>query len=297
MNPEEATFEALVRYRLEPEIYSLSLLENFTKFLENHFAQKMADSDPATPSHQLIHLKLDTGMHRLGFEEKNLDSVIETVARSPVTVQTIFTHLAASEAPAHDGFTHEQAARFEKMYEKLAVGLAYRPMRHILNSGGIVRFPQYQMEMVRLGIGLYGIDSSRLLQDRLQTVNTLKATISQVKMLEPGETVGYGRMGVAQRPMRIATLSLGYADGLLRRAGNGQYSVLINGKKAPLIGNVCMDMTMADVTGIPDAAEGDAAIIFGREQPVQELAAALGTIPYEIFTTISERVKRVYVQE
>ncbi|MBI5916683.1 MAG: bifunctional UDP-N-acetylmuramoyl-tripeptide:D-alanyl-D-alanine ligase/alanine racemase [Bacteroidetes bacterium] len=297
MNPEEATFEALVRYRLEPEIYSRSLLENFTKFLENHFAQKTADSDSVTSLNQPIHLKLDTGMHRLGFEEKDLDSVIEMVARSPVTVQTIFTHLAASEAPAHDGFTHEQAARFEKMYEKLAVGLGYRPMRHILNSGGIVRFPQHQMEMVRLGIGLYGIDSSGLLQDRLQTVNTLKATISQVKTLEPGETVGYGRMGKAQRPMRIATLSLGYADGLLRRAGNGQYSVLINGKKAPLVGNVCMDMTMADVTGISDAAEGDAVIIFGKELPVQELAASLGTIPYEIFTTISERVKRVYVQE
>ena len=183
------------------------------------------------------------------------------------------------------------------MYDNLTTVLGYSPMRHILNSGGIVRFPEQQLEMVRLGIGLYGVDSSGLLQDRLQTVNTLKATISQLKNVAVGDTVGYGRLGIAQRPMRIATLSLGYADGLLRRAGNGQFSVLINGRRAPLIGNVCMDMTMADVTDIPDAAEGDAALIFGKDLPVQELADSLGTIPYEIFTTISERVKRVYVQE
>jgi Alr-MurF fusion protein len=213
------------------------------------------------------------------------------------TVKTVFSHLAASETPAHDDFTREQFERFQKMVDYLTVGLGYSPMRHILNSGGIVRFPERQMDMVRLGIGLYGVDSSGLLQDQLQTVNTLKATISQIKNVAAGETVGYGRLGKALRPMRIATLSLGYADGLLRRAGNGQFSVLINGHRAPLVGNVCMDMTMADVTDIPNASEGDTATIFGKDLPVQELAASLGTIPYEIFTTISERVKRVYVQE
>lgn len=301
MNPEEATFEAMVRYRLEPEIYSLGLLRNFFEFLENHFAPK--DGEAAAPQSPIpIHLKLDTGMHRLGFEEGDMNPLVEmlteiVVGRPLVVVRTVFSHLAASEAPEHDDFTQEQFARFQKMYGWLVAGLGYRPMRHILNSGGIVRFPEQQMEMVRLGIGLYGIDSSGLLQDRLQTVNTLKATISQIKNVAMGETVGYGRLGKAQRPMRIATLSLGYADGLLRRAGNGRFSVLISGRRAPLIGNVCMDMTMADVTDIPDAAEGDPAIIFGKDLPVQELATCLGTIPYEIFTTISDRVKRVYVQE
>ncbi len=303
MNPEEATFEALVRYRLEPEVYSLALLRNFLDFLENHFAQKNGEAvPPLAASPQPIHVKLDTGMHRLGFEEQDLHELLQLLQTSPTgqpifTVKTVFSHLAASEAPAHDDFTREQFARFQKMYETLSDGLGYRPMRHILNSGGIARFPEQQMEMVRLGIGLYGVDSSGLLQDRLQTVNTLKATISQIKNVAAGETVGYGRLGKAQRLMRIATLSLGYADGLLRRAGNGQFSVLINGRRAPLMGNVCMDMTMADVTDIPDAAEGGPAIIFGKDLPVQELAACLGTIPYEIFTTISERVKRVYVQE
>lgn len=301
MNPEEATFEAMVRYRLEPEIYSLGLLRNFFEFLENHFAPK--NGEAAAPHVPIpIHLKLDTGMHRLGFEEGEMNNMVEMLTevvegRPSVVVRTVFSHLAASEAPEHDDFTLEQFARFQKMYDWLVVGLGYRPMRHILNSGGIVRFPEQQMEMVRLGIGLYGIDSSGLLQERLQTVNTLKATISQIKNVAMGETVGYGRLGKAQRPMRIATLSLGYADGLLRRAGNGRFSVLINGRRAPLIGNVCMDMTMADVTDITDAVEGDPAIIFGKDLPVQELAACLGTIPYEIFTTISDRVKRVYVQE
>jgi alanine racemase len=209
----------------------------------------------------------------------------------------VFSHLAASEASVHDDFTRQQFSRFNKMYERLCEGLGYRPLRHILNSSGITRFPESQMDMVRLGIGLYGIDGSGIVQSRLQTVNTLKATISQIKELGPGETVGYGRMGRSEHPMRVGTLSLGYADGLLRGAGNGRYCVLVQGKKAPLTGNVCMDMTMVDLTNVPEAQEGDVAIVFGKDLPVQELAACLETIPYEVFTTISERVKRVYVQE
>jgi alanine racemase len=247
-------------------------------------------------------LKFDTGMHRLGFEAQDLPELLELLTptdeqQPKLNVRTVFSHLAASEAPQHDDFTREQFSRFQAMYETLADRLGYRPMRHILNSGGIVRFPEQQMEMVRLGIGLYGVDSSGLLQDRLQTVNTLKATISQIKNVAVGETVGYGRLGKAQRPMRIATISLGYADGLLRRAGNGRFSALVEGQPAPIIGNVCMDMTMLDITDIPAAQEGGQVVIFGKDLPVQELAACLGTIPYEIFTTISERVKRVYVQE
>jgi alanine racemase len=305
MNPEEATFEALVRYRLEPEIYSLSLLRNYFDFLKNNHESRITNHESRVTSHEsritnphsAIHLKLDTGMHRLGFEAADMAPLLELMREAPVVVRTVFSHLAASEAPQHDDFTREQFARFQKMYDQLAAGLGYSPMRHILNSGGIVRFPEQQMEMVRLGIGLYGIDSSGLLQDRLQTVNTLKATVSQIKNVAVGETVGYGRLGKAERPMRIATISLGYADGLLRRAGNGRFSVLVEGKRAPIIGNVCMDMTMVDVTDIPAATEGCPAILFGKDLPVEELAACLGTIPYEIFTTISERVKRVYVQE
>jgi alanine racemase len=301
MNPEEATFDGLVRYRLEPEIYSLALLENFLHFLEK--LPKREDlAAPAAPVG--IHLKLDTGMHRLGLEEADIDKALALLQQQAANCQlkTALSHLAASEAPTHDAFTRQQVARFEKMYEKLAAGLGYRPLRHILNSGGIARFPEYQMDMVRLGIGLYGVDGSGLLQGRLQTVNSLKATVSQVKNVQAGETVGYGRMGRAEKPMRIATLSIGYADGLLRRAGNGRFSVLIKGKKAPLFGNVCMDMVMADVSEIPNAEEGDQVLVFGKdpdgnELPVQELAACLDTIPYEIFTSISGRVKRVYVQE
>ncbi|MCU0348468.1 MAG: alanine racemase [Saprospiraceae bacterium] len=320
MNPEEATFDALVRYRLEPEIYSLSLLRNFLDFLKNHFAKQTNSAPPQSeirnPKSAIassaiassaiasseIHLKFDTGMHRLGFEAQDLPELLELLTptdeqQPKLNVRTVFSHLAASEAPQHDDFTREQFSRFQAMYETLADRLGYRPMRHILNSGGIVRFPEQQMEMVRLGIGLYGVDSSGLLQDRLQTVNTLKATISQIKNVAVGETVGYGRLGKAQRPMRIATISLGYADGLLRRAGNGRFSALVEGQPAPIIGNVCMDMTMLDITDIPAAQEGGQVVIFGKDLPVQELAACLGTIPYEIFTTISERVKRVYVQE
>ncbi|MFQ5446856.1 MAG: alanine racemase, partial [Saprospiraceae bacterium] len=310
MNPEEATFDALVRYSLEPEIYSLGLLEKFLRFA-HQFSESSQLPESYTPA---IHLKLDTGMHRLGFEESDLAPLLNLLSPTtnnqqlstnnyqPLTVCSIFTHLAASEAPVHDEFTRQQVAVFQKMYGKLAEGLGYRPIRHVLNSGGIVRFPEYQMDMVRLGLGLYGIDNSGQLQGQLQTVNTLKATISQIKTISSGETVGYARMGRAEKPMRIATLSLGYADGLLRGAGNRRFNVSICGEKATLIGNVCMDMAMADVTHIPDAQEGDIAVIFGKTAlgevlPVEELAASLGTIPYEVFTSISNRVKRVYVQE
>jgi alanine racemase len=168
-------------------------------------------------------------------------------------------------------------------------------MRHILNSSGINRFPQYQMEMVRLGIGLYGIDGSQSIQNQLQKVHTLKATISQIKNIKKGETIGYGRKGNSKKSMRIATISIGYADGLMRSVGNGKFSVLIQGKRADIVGNVCMDMCMVDVTKIPEAATGDEVIIFGKDPSVEELANVMGTIPYEIFPTISGRVKKVYL--
>lgn len=297
LNPEEATFDSLLRYRLEPEIYSLGLLNRFISFLEENGGGRTVN----------VHLKLDTGMHRLGFEKKELAELLQSPIASesgnqPVTVKSIFTHLAASESSTHDEFSNRQIEQFERMYERIASALGYRPMRHVLNSGGIVRFPEKQMEMVRLGIGLYGIDSSGLVQEKLQTVNTLRATVSQVKKVAQGETVGYGRKGIADSEMTIATISIGYADGLLRRSGNGRFRVLIRGERASIFGAVCMDMTMVDVSHVPDVSVGDEVIVFGESQegiqlPVQELADCLGTIPYEIFTSISERVKRVYVQE
>ena len=284
LNPEEAVFEALEKQNLEAEIYSLELLEKFV----HHFSNEK--------SKILIHLKLDTGMRRLGFEEKDLDKLIAILKRNKhIKIQSIFSHLAGSEANEHDKFTKSQVNRFQKMYDKICAGLKIRPMRHILNTSGINRFPQHQMEMVRLGIGLYGIDGSQTIQNQLQKVHTLKATISQIKNITKGETIGYGRKGKAKKAMRIATISIGYADGLMRSAGNGNFSVLIQGKRAHIVGNVCMDMCMVDVTEIPEAATGDEVIIFGENPTVEELANVMGTIPYEIFPIISERVKRVYL--
>ncbi|MFN0013053.1 MAG: bifunctional UDP-N-acetylmuramoyl-tripeptide:D-alanyl-D-alanine ligase/alanine racemase [Saprospiraceae bacterium] len=284
LNPEPASFDALARYRLEPEVYSLTLLDELIRFASKN--RELA-----------IHLKLDTGMHRLGFVADDLPALAECLRTHPnLRVHSIFSHLSASDARAHDAFTHAQAAAFSAMYEPLAAALGYRPLRHIANTGGIARFPEYHFDMVRLGIGLYGIGAGAL-QEELQVVNTLKATISQIKEVPPGDTVGYNRNGPVALPSRIATISIGYADGLLRLAGNGRYSVLVHGLRAPTIGNVCMDMTMVDVTDIPAAREGDEVVVFGEQPPVQELAACLQSIPYEVFTNIAERVKRVYWQE
>jgi len=286
LNPEEAVFDSLLRYRLEPELYSPGLLRRFGRFTREAGASAV------------VHLKLDTGMHRLGFGAENLDEAISLLAEYPqLEVRSIFSHLSASEAPGHDAFTQEQLAHFHALYERLAEALGRRPLRHILNSSGILRFPQYQMEMVRLGIGAYGIDATGLVQGQLRTVLTLRARISQIKHLLPGETAGYGRSGAVQRPSRIATISMGYADGLHRAAGNGRFSLSVRGQRAPILGNVCMDMCMIDVTHIPQAMEGDEVLIFGQSPRVEELAAAAGTIPYEIFTGVSPRVRRVYVQE
>lgn len=286
LNPEEAVFDGILRYRLEPELYSPALLRRFGRFTREAGARAVA------------HLKLDTGMHRLGFDADNLDEAIDLLNENPqLEVRSIFSHLAAGEAPEHDNFTLDQAARFEALYERLAGALGYRPMRHLLNSSGIIRFPQYQMDMVRLGIGTYGIDGTGLVQAQLRTVLTLRARISQVKHLLPGETVSYGRSGLIEKPSRIATVSIGYADGLPRAVSNGRFRLLVRGQRAPIVGNVCMDMCMIDVTHIPQAMEGDEVVVFGEEPTAEELARVMGTIPYEVFTSVSPRVRRVYVQE
>jgi alanine racemase len=285
LNPEPASFDALWRFRLEPEVYSLPMLEEIAMF-----------SGAGKPL--AIHLKLDTGMHRLGFEPADMPLLTEKLRALPhLRVASVFSHLAASDATLHDDFTRRQGAVFTEMYDQIHTALGYAPLRHICNTGGIERWPEYHFDMVRLGIGLYGI-GGQAIAPQLHTVNTLKATISQIKTLQPGETVGYNRnSGPLTAPKRIATISIGYADGLLRLAGGGRYSVFLRGQAAPTVGNICMDMTMIDVTGIPEAQVGDEVSIFGENPPVQELAACLQTIAYEVFTNISERVKRVYWTE
>ena len=299
MNPEEESFDALIRFDLEPEIYSLNILKQFINFIENEEnTEGVLPLKNSTTKSFKIHLKLDTGMHRLGFESIDIQEVIQIWrANKSIHIASIFTHLAASEAAEHDHFTDEQVSRFMEMYNQISDEIKYKPMRHVLNSSGITRHPNYHFEMVRLGIGLYGIDSNGAFQNQLQVVQTLKASISQIKNVPQIETVGYSRRGVLLRDSRIATISIGYADGLLRGAGNGQFSVYLHGQRAPIIGSVCMDMTMIDVTDILEATEGDDVEIFGSHLPVQALAKVLNTIPYEIFTGISERVKRVYFQE
>ncbi len=287
LNPEEAAFGMMERYALEPELYSVSLIRRYVRFVQTQGTVAR------------VHLKLDTGMHRLGLSEGELDEAIALLQSSSPFIQvgSVFSHLAASEDPVHDAFTHTQARRFEAMYARIASALGYRPLRHILNSAGILRFPQYQWEMVRLGIGLYGIDSSGMWQGQLRPALVLKARVSQLKYVAVGETVGYGRSWRAARPTRIATVTIGYADGLPRAAGQGQYALYVRGQYAPIVGNVCMDMCMIDVTNVPHISEGDEVEIFGLHQPVEALAKKLRTIPYELFTRVSPRVPRVYVQE
>ncbi|MBL7815219.1 MAG: bifunctional UDP-N-acetylmuramoyl-tripeptide:D-alanyl-D-alanine ligase/alanine racemase [Saprospiraceae bacterium] len=288
MNPEIASFDTMLRFDLEPEIYSLSVLTDFVQFVQNTEGEWRSK----------IHLKLDTGMHRLGFDAVDLPEVIRILTTHQyIKVASIFTHLAATDGPEHDSFTHLQVSRYQTMYATLTEGLGYKPMRHVLNSSGIVRFPEYHFDLVRLGRGMYGVASSEEMQQKLQVVQTLKATISQIKTIPKSETIGYSRKGILHRDSRIATISIGYADGLRRTASGGQFSVFLHGKLAPTVGNVCMDMTMIDVTDIPEAREGDDVEVFGPNVSIQTLADAIGTIAHEVFTSISERVKRVYFQE
>lgn len=285
MNPDIRDFDRMVNYQLEPEIYSSSLLRALIYFLESSgFSGRLP-----------IHLKVETGMNRLGFMEESIDDLVFTLLDQDVlTVATIFSHLAASEDPLMDDFSKEQIARFERMSTKIMEALSYPVKRHLLNSSGIARFPEAQFDFVRLGIGLYGIDSASTIQDKLQTVGTLKTRISQIKDVLPGETVGYNRKGSSDKPLKIAILAIGYADGFDRRFSNGVGEVMIRGQRAKIIGNVCMDMCMVDVTHIQDIMEGDEVEIYGKNISIIACAAKVGTIAYELLTRISSRVRRVY---
>jgi alanine racemase len=237
-------------------------------------------------------------MNRLGFSLNEVERLAEMIiASDSFVVRSVFSHFAASDEPGQDSFTLEQFELFRNSAEKLERLLGYPLIKHIANSAAAIRHPELQMDMVRLGIGLYGIDSSGEHQSELQPVATLRSTIAQIKRVSKGETVSYNRKGVVSRDTTIATIRLGYADGYPRRLGNGIGKVFIKDQFAPVIGTVCMDMFMVDITGIKDVKEGDDVIVFGRELPVLQVAEWAGTIPYEIMTGISQRVRRVYYEE
>lgn len=284
MNPELTSFKTLFDYKLEPEVYNFHLLNELIKAAEKEGVTNFP-----------IHIKLDTGMHRLGFAPSEVPELIHRLKRqSAVIPRSVFSHLVGSDSTQFDAFTRRQIETFEQATEELQSAFPHKILRHICNTAGIARYPGAQFDMVRLGVGLYGVDpfANRMLHN----VSTLKTTILQIRDVPQEETVGYSRKGRLDRDSRIAAIPIGYADGLNRHLGNGRAWCLVNGRRAPYVGNICMDVCMIDVTDI-DCKEGDKVIIFGEGLPVTELAEILDTIPYEILTSVSTRVKRVYYQD
>lgn len=289
MNPEEYAFDTMIKNQLEPEIFSFRALSLLEKTIVRN----------AIPLNKpvKVHIKVDTGMHRLGFVEEDIEELISRLQKNPlIYVQSVFSHLSASDKPEFDDFTNEQIALLKKTGDKIADGFKQKILLHILNSAGISRFPEATFDMVRLGIGLYGITSSETDLSKLKNVTTLRSEIAQIKTVQNTGSVGYNRSFVASKKMRIGVVSVGYADGLMRILGHGKLSLFVNGKAAPIVGSICMDMCMIDITDI-EAKEGDEVIVFDGEHPINRLATAAGTISYEILSRISRRVKRVYFHE
>ena len=283
MNPEREAFDNMIMFNLEPEIYALDILEDFNRALNKHGIKRFP-----------VHIKLNTGMNRSGFDEQDLPQLLEFFqTERSVYIRSMFSHLAGSDETVHDEFTLGQIHLFERMTERIQAQFNYKIWRHILNSAGIERFPQYHFDMVRLGIGLHGISATHA---NLQPVSSFKTYISSIRNVPEGQSIGYGRKSYTTRPSRIAVIPVGYADGLNRHLSNRVGNVFIKGKRVPIIGNICMDTCMIDVTGT-NAAIGDEVEIFGKHILVTELSEQLGTIPYEILTGISHRVKRVYYKE
>lgn len=283
MNPEQTAFKTLFDYKLEPEVYSFHLLEELIKAAEREGITNFP-----------IHIKIDTGMHRLGFAPAEIPRLVERLHKqTSVIPRSVFSHLVGSDTERLDTFTRRQIEVFEAAAAQLQEGFSFKIIRHICNTAGIQRYPGAQFEMVRLGIGLYGVDP--FTNEMLHNISTLRSTILQIHDVPKEETVGYGRKGILERDSRIAAVPIGYADGLNRHLGNGRGYCLVNGKKAPYVGNICMDVCMIDVTDI-DCREGDKVIIFGDDLPVTVLSDLLDTIPYEVLTSVSNRVKRVYFQ-
>lgn len=288
LNADDASFDAMVAHQLEPEIYSMRSLDAFVRAVENRGI-----------SHYPIHLKIDSGMHRLGFEEQQLDELCRALEKhyDTVHVASIFTHLCVADDASQDEFTHGQIALFDRLSRTISDHLPYEVLRHAAASAAITRFAEAQFDMCRLGLGMYGFGYTH--NDALEPVSTLRTRIVQIRSLDEGATVGYCRNGKIARPSRIATIPIGYADGLNRRLGNGAWSMLVAGKAAPTIGNICMDSCMIDITDIEGVEEGDEVTIFSalRGNTAEDMAAVLETIPYEVLTAVSKRVKRIYIEE
>lgn len=287
MNPEQHSYATVIDYHLEPEIYTARVLKLFLQKLQE---KQISQAFP-------IHLKIETGMNRLGFKSEQLDELIQLLqATNMVFVRSIFSHLATADMPNEKDFVQKQVEEFNASYEYISQKLGYKPIKHILNSPGIVANPEHQYDMVRLGIGMYGYSEYSDFMDKLKPAVTFKTVISQINEIETGESVSYGRRYIANRPSRIATLPVGYADGIRRTLGNGNSKVNINGNLVPVVGTICMDMMMVDVSNI-ECKEGDEVIIFGENPSISQYAKWLETIPYEVLTSISTRVQRVYYKE
>jgi alanine racemase len=284
MNPDPAADEMMIHYSLEPEIFSFSSFRRFTSVASRHGLINYP-----------VHIKIDTGMHRLGFLPDETEELAELILKTgSIKVVSVFSHLSASENPSLDKFTHRQVEVFLKVASRLAEATGYHFLRHILNSSGIARFPQYQFEMVRPGIGMYGV--GHLPEFKLNTTGRFVTTVSQVKHVPAGEPVGYGCEDVAEKDRTLAVLPVGYADGLNRKLGNRRGFLFIKERRVPIVGNVCMDMCMVDITGMK-VEEGDEAEVFGNHIPIEEIAELCDTIPYEILTSIPGRVKRIFFRD
>lgn len=288
MNPDEESFDTMLKYQLEPEIFSFRVM----KMLESALLRLSPNSPPVG-----IHIKIDTGMHRLGFDPSEVDELINQIKGRPnIRIKSVFSHLATSDNPKNDDFTRHQISLFRMISERICFEFDYPILRHIANTAAITRFPEARFDMVRLGIGLYGIAPMPEEQEKLENVSTLRSIISQIKHILPDDTVGYNRRYKAKSETTIAIVPIGYADGLSRALSNGIGHLKVKGKFASIVGSICMDMTIIDITGI-NAREGDEVIIFGKDLPITRLADEMGSIPYEILSGISQRVKRVYYQE
>ena len=285
LHPQPVNFDLLIDKCLEPSLYSPRIMREFLKTA----SEKKQKQYP-------VHLKFNTGLNRLGFWESDVDYIEEQVqGRDELKFVSVFSHLAASEDPEEAGFSKQQIDSFKKIAEKVQAKLAGEPFRHMLNTSGIINYPEARFEMVRSGIGLYGYGNEPDVDLHLKPVVTLKSVISQIHKIEPNETVGYNRAFTSDSFRKTATLPIGHADGIGRHYGNMKGVVLVKGKEAPIIGNVCMDMMMIDITDI-DCKEGDEVVVFGKNNPAEQFAARANTISYEILTAISQRVKRKVVE-
>ena len=286
MNPEQGSYDVIIDYNLEPEIYSLRVLELFANQLQLKGIQQKYP----------IHIKVETGMHRLGFKEHEIDELVENLKKYNVKVASIFSHLSSADVPEEDDYTMEQIHTFQRVSSKISEALGYQPIRHILNTAGITYYSDYQFEMVRIGIGMVGISANPKVKNQLQSAVTFKTVISQISEVKQGDSIGYNRKYKAEKDTRIATIPVGYADGIPRLIGNKKGFVGIQNQKVSIVGNICMDMLMVDLQNIK-AKEGDEVIIFNGNPTLEEFSGYCQTIPYEVLTSISRRVKRIYIKD